>query len=78
MPSSSAGYQPTQDEIGEFIQRSGGFSPLDDSHPHSLKVSDIKLQHFSSALDRADVSDRMCTLLATLLLKDLKEAGFDT
>lgn len=78
MPSSSAGYQPTQEELDEFLYNSGGFSPLDDPHPHALKVSDIKLQHFSLSLDRANVSDRMGALLATSLLKDLKEAGIDT
>lgn len=78
LPSSSAGYQPTPEDLDEFMKSSGGFSPLDDPPPHSLKVSDIKLHHFCSALDRADVSDRMGALLATLLLKDLKEAGIDT
>lgn len=75
MPSSSTGYQPSQEEFEEFIQNSGAFSPLDDPPPHALKVSDIKLHHFCSALDRADVSDRMGALLATSLLKDLKDAG---
>lgn len=78
MPSSSAGYQPTQEDLDEFVQNSGAFSLVVDPHTHSLRISDITLRHFCSALDRAGVSDRMGALLATSLLKDLKGAGIGT
>lgn len=77
-PSSSAGYQPAQDELEEFMEYSGQFSPLTDVNPHMLKVSDIELSNVSSALDRANVSDRMGALIVTSFLKDLKKAGIDT
>lgn len=46
LPCSSAGYQPSQEELDEFMQNSGAFSPLEDPHPHLLKVSGINLQLF--------------------------------
>lgn len=77
-PSSSAGYQPTQDEIDEYNQEVDGESPLAGMHPHHLQVSQISLYNSSLALDRAEVSDRMGSYILTALLKDLKKAGIDT
>lgn len=76
-PSSSAGYQPSAEEMEEFNEFKRKLSPPR-PNPHQLKVSEIRLPNFSQALDRANESNSYGALLATSLLRDLKLAGIDT
>lgn len=74
----STGYAPTAAELEEYAKCHRDQSSNPDSQPNRITVSAMKLPNFSSALDRAKVSDRMGALLATSLLMDLKLAGINT
>ncbi|XP_036340639.1 uncharacterized protein LOC118750006 [Rhagoletis pomonella] len=61
---SSIGYVPSSSEDDEASEEV----------TQSLKVSDLSLKNYCSALDRTDTSDRFGSLLATMLIKDLQAA----
>lgn len=65
----SAGYEPDTADEEEFATSRRDVSPPVESQ---LKVSDIRLRNFSSALDRSDTSVRFGSLHATMLIKDLR------
>lgn len=65
----SAGYAPNTSEEEEFATSRREISPTVESQ---LKVSDIRLRNFRSALDRSDTSLRFGSLHATMLIRDLR------
>lgn len=63
-------YIPSSSEENEFEEGSYDMSSMEPQ----LKVSDVSLQNFAIALDRCGISDRFGSLLATTLIKDLKNS----
>lgn len=68
---STAGYVPFSSDEEEYEACQRELSPTIDS---PLKVSDISLRHFSSALNRTNTSNRSGALLATSMINDLRKA----
>lgn len=70
---SATEYTPGSDDEFEFesSQLEDANTPMEDVQ---LKVSDIRLRYYSSALDRCDISNRHGSLLASMMVKDLQDA----
>lgn len=73
VPQFMSDYIPTISEQNEFDENCEA-EELSTSIETHLKVSDIELRNFVSALDRSDTGSRFGSLHATMLLQDLRAA----